>query len=116
MENTAGGDRRRYRYAPSAASSKSRNDCVAALNFLRRRCNTPTGRCRSGACSFTATNRPCAISACMIAARTLSGSRDKYPTRASNPYPIADDNLNVLVERRKEPHQALHGEALQTIL
>ena len=31
----------------------------------------------------------------------LSGSRDKYPSRGTSPQPIADDNLNVLVQRRQ---------------
>ena len=45
-----------------------------------------------------------------------SGSRDIDPPWATTPWYISDDNLNILIERRKEPHQALHREALETIL
>src|SRR5271157_271655 len=39
-----------------------------------------------------------------------SGGRHKDPSRATGPWLIVDDNLDVLVERGEEPHQALHGE------
>jgi len=39
---------------------------------------------------------------------------DRNPPWPPGPWPVADDDLNVLVEAREQPHQALHGEALQT--
>ena len=57
-----GGPRRYAGDAISIASSLS----VARLNFFLRRCTMPTGRASPGAFSFTATRRPCSISACMV--------------------------------------------------
>ena len=44
------------------------NLSVARLNFFFRRCTMPTGRANPGAFNFTATRRPCSISACMVRA------------------------------------------------
>ena len=44
-----------------------------------------------------------------------SCSRDKYSPWTTGPWSVANDNLYVLVERCKKPHQALDREALQAI-
>jgi len=46
----------------------------------------------------------------------LSGSRDKYPSRGRVRSRLRMIISNVLVERRQERTQALHGETLQAIL
>jgi hypothetical protein len=45
-----------------------------------------------------------------------SVSRDIDPPWATTAWYISDDNLNVLIERRKEPHQALHDENEATFI
>src|ERR1017187_1542527 len=50
------------------AISMANNLSVARLNFFLRRCTMPTGRTNPGAFNFTATRRPCSISACMVRA------------------------------------------------